>query len=76
MGQNSYISQGSRSMQVRGSRVPSMSQATASFRTVKWVRKILIPKWEKHTALLNQRLCVKTPPIAWQRGNPSPDGGV
>lgn len=26
--------------------------------------KILIPKWEKHTALLNQRLCVKTPPIA------------
>lgn len=38
-GQVSYISQGPRSMQVRGSRVPSTSQATASLRTVKRVRK-------------------------------------
>lgn len=38
-GHDSYISQGSRSTQLQGPRVPFISQATASLKTVKWVRK-------------------------------------
>ena len=54
-GQDSYNSQGSRSMQAAGSRFPSKSQATVSLRTVNRSRKMASsPQGSEHTALFQQ----------------------